>query len=103
MVTQAMQATDTASVQEYKYIDSVPAAAPAREQLPLVPLPPANLSYVLSPLYGRPSGVVKPWDDGATWDGETSHSLATPTPPTFSRPLLQEVKPCSTDSLLCGS
>eukprot|EP00884_Botryococcus_braunii_P011824 jgi/Botrbrau1/20642/Bobra.113_1s0066.1 len=65
---QAMQATMTASVPEYGYTGSVPAAAPAREQLPLVPLPPANLSYVLSPLYGRPSGVVKPWDDGATWD-----------------------------------
>eukprot|EP00884_Botryococcus_braunii_P011828 jgi/Botrbrau1/20646/Bobra.113_1s0070.1 len=65
---QAMQATRTASVPEYSYTGGVPSAAPAREQLPLVPLPPANLSSVLSPLYGRPSGVVKYWDDGATWD-----------------------------------
>eukprot|EP00884_Botryococcus_braunii_P009017 jgi/Botrbrau1/18116/Bobra.0402s0002.2 len=43
-------------------------AAPSHWQLPRTPLPPANQSSVQTALYGRPSGVVEAWDDGATWD-----------------------------------
>jgi hypothetical protein len=75
-----MQSTKMPSVPEDNYTGSVASAATAREQLPLVPLPPANLTTVLSPFFGRPSGVVKPWDDGATWDGENFLPLLHPPP-----------------------
>eukprot|EP00884_Botryococcus_braunii_P003195 jgi/Botrbrau1/12877/Bobra.0188s0019.1 len=44
------------------------AAGPSRMQLPRKPLPPANESSTLSPLYGRLGGSGIAWDDGATWD-----------------------------------
>jgi hypothetical protein len=85
----ALQATKTASVPKYSYTCNVPSAAPARKQLPLMPLPPANRSSVLSPLYGRPSGVVEFWDDGATGWWDLSHSLATaPSPLPLSLALI---------------
>lgn len=52
------------------------AAGPANRQVPRTPLPPANQSYVLSALYGLPTGSVVAWNDGATWDGEAPpHSV----------------------------